>query len=41
MALKVEGIVNGGMHVEKTLGRARRLEALHLCSRRLTGALPF
>jgi hypothetical protein len=30
MALKVEGIVDGGMHAEKTLGRARRLEALHL-----------
>src|SRR5215472_5012688 len=23
------GIVDGGMHAEKTLGRARRLEALH------------
>jgi len=29
MALKVKGIVDGGMHAEKTLGRARRLEALH------------
>jgi len=29
MALKVESIVDGSMHAEKTLGRAHRLEALH------------
>jgi hypothetical protein len=26
----VEGFVNGGMDVEKTLGESRRLEPLHL-----------
>jgi len=30
MALKVEGVVDGGMHAEKALGRSSRLEALHL-----------
>ena len=30
MALKVEGIVHGGVHVEEALGRSGRLEALHL-----------
>jgi hypothetical protein len=30
MALQVEGIVNGGVHAEKTLGGASRLEPLHL-----------
>ena len=30
MALKVEGIVDGGMHAEEALGGSRRLEALHL-----------
>jgi hypothetical protein len=29
MALKVEGVVDGGMHAEKTLGGASRLKALH------------
>jgi len=29
MALKVEGVVDGGVHAEKTLGGARRLKALH------------
>ena len=29
MALKVEGVANGGMHAEKALGGASRLEALH------------
>jgi len=29
MALKVEGIVDGGMHAEEALGRSSRLEALH------------
>jgi hypothetical protein len=29
MALKVEGVVDGGVHVEKTLGGASRLEPLH------------
>jgi len=29
MALKVEGVVNGGVHAEKTLGGASRLEPLH------------
>jgi hypothetical protein len=30
VALEVEGIVNGGVHAEKSLGRSGRLEALHL-----------
>jgi hypothetical protein len=30
MALKVEGVMDGGMHAEKTLGGASRLKALHL-----------
>src|SRR6516225_10373460 len=29
MALKVEGVVDGGVHAEKPLGGASRLEALH------------
>ena len=29
MALKIEGAVNSGVHVEKTLGGASRLEPLH------------
>ena len=29
MALKVEGVVDGGMHSEKALGRASGLEPLH------------
>ena len=29
MALEVEGVVNGSMHAEKTLGGASRLEPLH------------
>ena len=29
MALEVEGIVDGGMHAQKTLGGASRLEPLH------------
>src|SRR5215467_4990791 len=29
MTLKIEGVVNGGVHVEKTLGGASRLEPLH------------
>ena len=29
VALEVEGIVDGGMHVEKALGGSRRLEPLH------------
>src|SRR5262249_5268168 len=29
MALKVERVVDGGMHIEKALGRASRLEPLH------------
>ena len=30
MTLKVEGVVNGGMHAEETLGRSSRFEPLHL-----------
>jgi hypothetical protein len=30
MALKVEGVVDGGVHAEETLGRSSRLEALQL-----------
>jgi hypothetical protein len=30
MALKVEGIVDGGMHAQEALGGSSRLEALHL-----------
>jgi hypothetical protein len=30
MSLMVEGIVDGGLDVEKTLRRSRRLELLHL-----------
>jgi hypothetical protein len=30
MALKVEGIVDRGMHVEEALGRSSRFEPLHL-----------
>src|SRR4029077_18078409 len=30
MALKVEGVVDGGMHAEKALGRSSRLEELQL-----------
>jgi hypothetical protein len=30
MALKVEGVVDRGMHVEEPLGRSSRFEALHL-----------
>jgi hypothetical protein len=30
MALKVEGILDGGMHVQKALGGSSRFEALHL-----------
>jgi hypothetical protein len=29
MALKIEGIVNGGMHAQEPLRGARRLESLH------------
>ena len=29
MALKVEGIMDGGMHAEKTLGGSSRFEPLH------------
>jgi len=29
MALEVEGVVDGGVHAEKTLGGASRLEPLH------------
>ena len=29
MALKAEGVVDGGMHAEKALCGARRLEPLH------------
>ena len=29
MALQVEGVVNGGVHAEKMLGGASRLEPLH------------
>jgi hypothetical protein len=29
MALKAEGIVDGGMHAQEALGRSSRLEALH------------
>jgi hypothetical protein len=40
MALKIEGIVDGGMHTQETLRGARRLEPLHLAlssSHRLMG----
>ena len=37
MALKIEGIVDGGMHAEGALGRSSGLEALHLPSRLRTG----
>ena len=30
MALKIEGVVNGGMHAEEALGRSSRFEPLHL-----------
>jgi hypothetical protein len=30
MALKVEGVVDGGMHAEEALGRSSRFEPLHL-----------
>jgi hypothetical protein len=30
MSMMVEGIVDGGMDIEKTLRRSRRLEPLHL-----------
>src|SRR6516225_4192607 len=30
MALKIEGIVDGGMHTQEALRGARRLESLHL-----------
>ena len=30
MALKVEGVVDGGMHAEEALSRSGRFEALHL-----------
>ena len=36
MALRVEGIVDGGMHAEEALGRSSRLEALHLALSSLT-----
>ena len=29
MALQVEGVLNGGVHTEKTLGGVSRLEPLH------------
>src|SRR6202140_4732452 len=29
VALKIECVVDGGMHAQKALGRARRLEPLH------------
>jgi hypothetical protein len=29
MALKIEGVVDGGVHAEKPLGGASRLEPLH------------
>ena len=29
MALKVERVVDGSMHIEKALGRANRFEPLH------------
>jgi len=34
MTLKVEGVVNGGMHAEEMLGRSSRFEPLHLQHRR-------
>jgi hypothetical protein len=36
MALKVEDVVDGRVHAEKTLGEASRFEPLHLRSRRRT-----
>ena len=30
MALKIEGVVDRGMHAEEALGRLGRFEALHL-----------
>jgi len=30
MSLKIEGIVDGGMHTQEALRGARRLESLHL-----------
>jgi hypothetical protein len=37
MALKVEDVVDGGVHAEKTLSGASRFEPLHfVCSRRRT-----
>jgi len=30
MALKIEGVVDGGMHTQEALRGARRLESLHL-----------
>ena len=40
MALKIEGVVDRGMHAEEALGRSSRFEALHLAlssSHRLMG----
>ena len=45
VALEVEGIVDGGMHVEKALGGPSRLEPLHFalasshCLMRIFGAI--
>jgi len=36
MALKVEGVVDGGMHAEKALGGSSRFERCILRSRRRT-----
>jgi len=37
MALKIEGVVNGGVHVEKTLGERADLNRCILHSRRRIG----
>jgi hypothetical protein len=47
MALKVEGVVDRGMHAEEALGRSSRFESLHLALSspyrlmRILGAIVF
>jgi hypothetical protein len=47
MALKVEGVMDRGMHAEEALGRSSRFESLHLAlaslyrPMRILGAIVF
>jgi hypothetical protein len=47
MALKIESVVNSGMHAQEALGRSSRLESLHLALSspyrlmRILGAIVF